>query len=208
MPKKASWTDQDLIEKVPMSTCWSDLWERLGLNPKSGNTSPRKRVKELNLDTTHFDKNHYNRGIYLDQGRTHKICNKCSLLKDISNFSFKNKELGQRSSTCSSCHIEYRKSHYEENKELYIEKSKNWRLARKIEFYRWLQKQRCKDCGNEDFRVLEFDHLYDKEFQISEKLGKVSLEVLKKEIDKCEIVCGNCHKIRTAERGNFYNYLD
>jgi hypothetical protein len=60
----------------------------------------------------------------------------------------------------------------------------------------------CTDCGyNEDARALEFDHLPG-----TEKLGTVasmmykSWEKIKQEIRKCEVVCANCHSIRTHER--------
>ena len=32
----------------------------------------------------------------------------------------------------------------------------------------------------------------------------VSLDTLKKEIDKCEIRCANCHRRKTAKQFNFY----
>ena len=41
----------------------------------------------------------------------------------------------------------------------------------------------------------------DKSFEISTNSGK-SLEDIKKEIEKCEIVCSNCHRIRTHKRRN------
>lgn len=62
----------------------------------------------------------------------------------------------------------------------------------------------CMDCG----RVfgpeqLDFDHVRDKKFQNISELrnnGSVSLEMLKKELAKCDVVCVNCHRIRTRMR--------
>ena len=50
--------------------------------------------------------------------------------------------------------------------------------------------------------VLDFDHINnDKKFNISEfKSHTLGFNVVKKEIKKCEIVCSNCHRIRTANR--------
>lgn len=62
---------------------------------------------------------------------------------------------------------------------------------------------RCKDCGIRDERVLEFDHLpeYKKEFNIAEAYRCMySIGRIIKEIEKCDLVCSNCHKIRTKER--------
>lgn len=60
----------------------------------------------------------------------------------------------------------------------------------------------CLECGyNLHAEVLEFDHVRGvKHFGIAERIGKVSFARLKAEIAKCEIVCANCHRIRTAIR--------
>jgi hypothetical protein len=60
----------------------------------------------------------------------------------------------------------------------------------------------CADCG---FRAhpaaLEFDHLpgVKKAFSVG-NFGTRSLECLLAEVAKCEVVCANCHAIRTATR--------
>ena len=58
-------------------------------------------------------------------------------------------------------------------------------------------------CGyNEYPEALDFDHLPGqlKIKDVSHMLGH-SLESLMAEIDKCEVVCANCHRHRTRERG-------
>ena len=58
----------------------------------------------------------------------------------------------------------------------------------------------CADCGyNTHAEALEFDHLHDKEAEIA-SLRTCSMDRLLKEIDKCEVVCANCHRVRTASR--------
>lgn len=63
----------------------------------------------------------------------------------------------------------------------------------------------CADCG-EYFRdypeVLEFDHIgTDKTAAVARMVGQgVSLSKILKEIRKCDIVCANCHRIRTVKR--------
>lgn len=62
----------------------------------------------------------------------------------------------------------------------------------------------CKDCGFEGKKypeVLDFDHLRDKKFNISEYRNHTSgFNKVKEEMDKCDLVCSNCHRIRTAKR--------
>lgn len=57
----------------------------------------------------------------------------------------------------------------------------------------------CKDCGyKKHHAALEFDHITgEKEFNVC---NAKSIKQAKEEIKKCEVVCSNCHKIRTFER--------
>lgn len=56
----------------------------------------------------------------------------------------------------------------------------------------------CVDCGyNKHHSALDFDHLADKSFNVC--FAK-SISQAKEEIKKCEVVCSNCHRIRTYNR--------
>jgi hypothetical protein len=67
-----------------------------------------------------------------------------------------------------------------------------------------LMNQPCLDCGQSDPVVLEFDHMREKLKDISAMAaGGASLMALQSEIEKCEVVCVNCHRHRTARRGNW-----
>ena len=57
----------------------------------------------------------------------------------------------------------------------------------------------CADCGyNKHHAALEFDHVDgEKEFNVC---NAKSIKQAKEEIKKCEVVCSNCHRIRTYER--------
>jgi hypothetical protein len=48
--------------------------------------------------------------------------------------------------------------------------------------------------------VLEFDHLRDKEFTIGQALPYRNWQSILDEIAKCDVVCANCHRRRTARR--------
>jgi hypothetical protein len=59
----------------------------------------------------------------------------------------------------------------------------------------------CTDCGENNPIVLDFDHLKDKKYNVSRMIHDgFSWRAIKKEIDKCEVVCANCHRIRTYNR--------
>ena len=60
----------------------------------------------------------------------------------------------------------------------------------------------CADCGyNSHAEALDFDHLRDKKFNIASAPRKgYSWERILIEINKCEVVCANCHRVRTKIR--------
>ena len=77
------------------------------------------------------------------------------------------------------------------------------RAARILLFLRNFKAEKgCFDCGIKNPIVLDFDHRDPKEkkFTISD-LARVgwSLKFLNEEIKKCDVVCANCHRIRTAK---------
>ena len=129
---------------------------------------------------------------------------KCSLCKkelDISNFA---KKLNGVQSRCRECHSLYTRKHYSENKQYYVDKAKQQNLLQKEKSIKLILESfasGCSDCGNMDVRVLEFDHLGNKTANISNMLTH-STKRLKEEISKCEVVCCNCHRIRTSSRAN------
>ena len=58
----------------------------------------------------------------------------------------------------------------------------------------------CMDCGQSFPPVcMDFDHRNpaDKSFTIADQYRQVPLSALLEEIAKCDVVCANCHRIRT-----------
>ena len=63
----------------------------------------------------------------------------------------------------------------------------------------------CVDCGEADIEVLEFDHQRDKTHNVGYLVhGGYGWRRVKEEIDKCEVVCANCHRRRTLRQQNSY----
>ena len=93
---------------------------------------------------------------------------------------------------------------YPKNKDKHISyvKRNKKRVADFIERYK--KEGACMDCGfsGKDFPyVLDFDHGNDglsKKFNIGNWSRTVlSIKAIVKEMEKCELVCANCHRIRT-----------
>jgi hypothetical protein len=109
------------------------------------------------------------------------------------------------------CYTLKRKAYYKEHYARYGDTYRARAKARKIavkqvtrqKLAEYLIDKCCAHCGNSDSRVLEFDHLdaANKSFGISRAFdNSLSWERILAEIQKCQILCANCHRIRTAEQ--------
>ena len=74
-------------------------------------------------------------------------------------------------------------------------------MKRKARLVGW-KGGRCKDCGyKEHLAPLQFDHVKGSKIaEVSVFLMSASWEAAKFEARKCDLVCANCHAIRTAKR--------
>ena len=93
---------------------------------------------------------------------------------------------------------------YPQNKAKHLANIKRNKEKTKKFIEEYKRTQKCIDCGfsGQDFPyVLDFDHIQEvgtKRFTIgSWSHSVISLHTIKQEIKKCELVCANCHRIRT-----------
>jgi hypothetical protein len=128
-----------------------------------------------------------------------KTCSKCQTPKELSKFRKRKNSIDGYSGICKVCSSDYQKEHYQKNKQIYKDKSSVWRNSERDKFNDYLNTLSCIDCGESDPIVLEFDHQVDKKFNISRGAGTMSFDKLMNEISKCEVVCANCHRKRTAK---------
>ena len=140
-----------------------------------------------------------------------KRCARCHEFKSVDHFAWRRREKGQHDTYCRPCRSAYGKEHYAAHRQRYIDQAhlQKQRLARErgaflIEFFRT---HPCSDCGERDPVVLEFDHIGHKSFGISGAVRGRNWQSVLDEIAKCEVVCANCHRRRTARRGRFTRAL-
>jgi len=79
-----------------------------------------------------------------------------------------------------------------------------YRAAKRTKLFSYLLEHPCVECGEDDPVVLEFDHLpeFEKSFEIGRAVTSStrSWESILIEMEKCEVVCCNCHRRRTFKR--------
>ncbi len=71
------------------------------------------------------------------------------------------------------------------------------------EYLRMVKDVPCLDCGKKyPYYVMDMDHREPdkKEYNISRMINCGSWKKFKEEIDKCDIVCSNCHRERTYQQ--------
>ena len=132
-----------------------------------------------------------------------KTCSKCKESLPLVNFRKKKKGSHLYQSKCIECNKEYQKEHYRKNKEDYYLKSRKHREKMKDRIRTIKQSKPCADCGIKyHYCQMDFDHIRDKTGNISSMVGHegYSWATIQKEISKCELVCSNCHRLRTFNR--------
>jgi 5-methylcytosine-specific restriction endonuclease McrA len=69
----------------------------------------------------------------------------------------------------------------------------------------YLSRNPCAVCGETDLVVLEFDHVHGKDATIANLIRlNVPLSRLQEEIEKCQVLCVNCHRRKTAKERAWY----
>ncbi len=137
-------------------------------------------------------------------------CGRCGELKPVDDFAWRRKRKLQRDNFCRPCRSAYGRDHYLANKERYIQNAaavKRKTLMERTKFLLdFFKTNPCIDCGEPDPVVLEFDHLRDKSFAVGQGFQERGWQSIMDEMAKCEVVCANCHRRRTAERRGSLRY--
>jgi hypothetical protein len=132
-------------------------------------------------------------------------CTRCGETLDLSEFGLKYPDREYRLRRCRACVREISRMHYHRDPASYkarVAANNKRTTARNRERVReFLRNANCKDCGLRDFAVLEFDHREprDKRDDVSSLVRQHHCwPSILKEIAKCDVVCANCHRRRTA----------
>jgi hypothetical protein len=132
-----------------------------------------------------------------------KRCGKCGEVKPETAF---NRAGDGRQHWCRECFKAYFKARGARHMAQVRQSQVRRRADRQAIVREHMREHPCADCGERDPIVLEFDHL-----DATTKVGAVSkmwmdclsIDAIRAEIARCEVVCANCHRRRTAARGGW-----
>jgi hypothetical protein len=162
-------------------------------------------------------------------GTIDKRCSRCGDVKPLSEFHKHVGRRDGHTSICKTCAATYartdaakaaqrryaRTDKRKAVKQRFVERHRDrlkvaWReeqARRRVVLDQWLSGIKlasgCVDCGYKEHpRALDFDHIgTDKTANVGVMVhNRVARAVVLAEIAKCEVVCANCHRIRTWKR--------
>ena len=140
-----------------------------------------------------------------------KRCNSCGKERDEEEFNWRYKTLGMRHPTCRECQKPFRKNWYEgDAKGRHLQNVKERKQAvREVAreyVYQYLSTHPCISCGESNPVVLEFHHRSGKDKAVSELVaGGYSIATIQAEIDKCDVLCANCHRKKTMNNRGWFS---
>ena len=138
-----------------------------------------------------------------------KECPKCHIEKPLAEY-YRRKtgfKAGKYYEKCKSCMKTRGRTYYFLNRERQLRLSlerKRRGVIEKRKFITAYKDKPCQDCGKRyPCYVMDLDHRDPKE-KINEVASMVSsnlsIKVIEDEAQKCDVVCANCHRIRTHKK--------
>lgn len=120
-----------------------------------------------------------------------KRCSKCKLYKSLDDFYPSSQSKDGHSGHCKEC----KKLYYAADPQVVIERGKAQRARLRQRVDEW-KASGCAVCGySRCIKALDAHHLHSKVALVSKlAAGTSSLRRLNAELDKCIVLCANCHR--------------
>lgn len=131
------------------------------------------------------------------------MCNDCLQTKALTDFASDIRNPTGYNVRCRACQSTRSKKHYADNQRVYYERNLRRKLQLREEVQALKESAPCIDCQKYwPYYVMHYDHITDNKVDgVSRLIGtNRSRESVMAEIAKCELVCGNCHAVRTHTR--------
>lgn len=97
---------------------------------------------------------------------------------------------------------EYQRRWYQNNKAKAQERNRQIAARNRDEVRIYKESHPCYDCGGKfHFSAMDFDHIDNDKYKgVAVLVNNGSRKQIWDEIAKCELVCSNCHRVRTYNR--------
>lgn len=125
-----------------------------------------------------------------------KICTRCELEKPLSEFYKQSHRKDGHSSGCKQCDNASYTVSRNKKKEHYKTVARDRGKITQRKLLEWKSERKCSLCPEADPDCLDLHHLdpNEKDVNIGDVVRYWSWERLTKEINKCIILCSNCHR--------------
>jgi hypothetical protein len=126
-----------------------------------------------------------------------KTCTKCNQIKSIKDFTRRKSSKDNYHSRCKTCTRKDTQQHYKQNKSYYLAKNKRQKAKLCSWFKNYKVTLKCNQCDESHISCLSFHHIdpSKKEINVATAVARTwSKEKIISEIEKCIILCENCHR--------------
>jgi hypothetical protein len=138
-----------------------------------------------------------------------KRCCTCKRELLRSEFNLRRAAFDGLQSRCRSCSRAWYEAHRDGHIVVVVRRNAAFRADLKAKLAAYFAEHPCVDCGERDIRCLEFDHR-DRSTKTANIAGLlravVSWDVIRQEIEKCDVRCANCHRRKTAAEVNSWRH--
>ena len=125
-----------------------------------------------------------------------KVCTKCEVDKPLTEYCKQAKGKMGVQPACKACmNIAYKNSRAKKHQH-YMDVAKQRRQKYSQQFQEWKAQQKCLVCQEDEECCLDLHHLdpSEKEGLVSDMAFNQPWETLLLEINKCVVLCANCHR--------------
>jgi hypothetical protein len=134
---------------------------------------------------------------------TKKFCRRCACEKPVDEF---HQRSAIQQAWCKQCRREYDAEYWRRTSVERTHKRRQRRRERLAWYRRLKEGKPCADCGGAfHHAAMQWDHLpgAKKDYELSNMvLRGFRRTTILEEIAKCELVCANCHAVRTFNRAS------
>src|SRR5699024_8503412 len=145
--------------------------------------------------------------MHVQKSRELRACRTCKEEKSLSEYGVRRASKDGLMTQCKECNRKAQKVQYSSNKKYYLDRNRELRASNREKYRKTKEGKPCARCGGLFPQVcMDYDHIdpKSKRLCVAQMMG-YSWNAIQKEIDKCELVCANCHRIKTDRKSTRLN---